>query len=139
LSDIDSLDSSSLKGKKVLIVDDVKDNQMLESFYVRKAGCEVELASNGSEAVEKALHGDHDAILMDLHMPILDGISATVQLRDQGYLKPIIAVTADTQSNVRNRAYQVGFDDFISKPLRRSELLHALAKFIFGNCKPSLP
>lgn len=139
MSDLNLLDSSSLKGKKVLIVDDVKDNQMLESFYVRKAGCEVELASNGSEAVEKALNGDHDAILMDLHMPVLDGISATVRLRDKGYQKPIIAVTADTQSNVRHRAYQVGFNDFISKPLRRSELLQALAKFLFGNCNPSLP
>lgn len=118
-----------LKGKKILVVDDVRENQMIESIFLKRAGAFVDLASNGLEAIEKALNGSHDAVLMDLHMPYLDGLTATARLRDQGYSKPIIAVTADTQNSVRRRAIEVGFDDYLSKPLKAKDLLSVVAKF----------
>lgn len=116
----------ALTGKKILVVDDTQDIQYLESQFLKQAGAEVDFASNGLEAVHKALDGDHDAILMDLHMPILDGLMATQRLRENGYEKPIIAVTADCQQAVRKLAFEKGVNDYISKPLTGFRLLHAL-------------
>jgi CheY-like chemotaxis protein len=119
-----------LKGKRILIVDDIIENQMLESIYLKKVGAEVECAGNGLEAVEKAMCGTHDAILMDLHMPYLDGITATVRLREKGYQKPIIAITADGRHSIEMRAQEVGFSDYLVKPLYSSDLIEALMRLL---------
>jgi CheY-like chemotaxis protein len=116
----------SLKGKRILVVDDIFDNRNLESLYLRREGAEVDTANNGAEAVEKAMVGNHDAIVMDLHMPILDGLQATAQLREQGYKKPIIAVTADCMKEMRLMAFENGCDDYLSKPLGSFKLIQAL-------------
>lgn len=117
-----------LKGKKVLVVDDLLDNRLLEILFLKKAGVLVEQACNGIEAVAKALVQHFDAILMDLHMPELDGLGATARLRKEGFINPIIAVTANGQQNVREIAFSVGVDDYISKPLSNRELLESLAR-----------
>lgn len=123
------INSKNLIGKKVLVVDDISDNRLLESLFLKKAGAEVEYAANGFEAVEVALREDPDAILMDLHMPMMDGIGATARLRDRGYRGPIIAVTADCQQMARKRAFEVGFDDYLSKPLTFLQLMVTLSRF----------
>jgi hypothetical protein len=133
------LNLKSLAGKRILVVDDMEDNQILESHYLKRAGAHVDLASNGVEAVEKALQGDHDAVLMDLHMPLLDGLHATARLRREGYGKPIIAITADTEKEVKDRAFALGFTEYLSKPLSRFDLLKALGRFCCANSSaPSL-
>lgn len=123
------LDREVLNGKRILVVDDVSDNRLLESLFLRRMGAEVEFAINGLEAIKKASEGDHDAILMDLHMPVLDGIRATSRLRNEGYTKPIIAVTADGQQAMRRLAFEVGFDDYIAKPMTMLQLMHSLNRF----------
>jgi CheY-like chemotaxis protein len=135
LTEVDVLNPANLRGKRVLVVDDVQENQVLESHFLIRAGAEVELASNGLEAVEKALHGNHDAILMDLHMPILDGLAAAMRLREKGYTKPIIAVTADAMDSMRDRAFNTGFNEYLLKPVMRVDLICAVRRI----CNPELP
>jgi CheY-like chemotaxis protein len=115
-----------LLGKRVLIVDDVHENQVLEGLFVSRAGAEIEFASDGLEAIEKATHGNYDVILMDLHMPHLDGLTATMRLREAGYRKPIIAVTADLMESTRVRAFEIGMNYFLAKPIHRATLVEAI-------------
>lgn len=127
--------SLSLKGKKILVVDDTLDNRILEKMYLLSAGADVELADNGEEGVEKALRDDYDAILMDLHMPCVDGFKATQHLRSMGFRKPIIAVTANHLPEAKMTAMTSGFSEFLTKPLSRQTLLETIDQ-IFAKSEP---
>jgi PAS domain S-box-containing protein len=118
-----------LSALRVLVVDDVYDNQVLVRRFLEKAGASVDVASDGEEAVEKALHQDYDLVLMDLQMPVLDGYNATSQLREQGYEKPIIALTAHALRDEKNRCLKMGFNGFLTKPIRQSDLLSRVSEF----------
>ncbi|MCB0411779.1 MAG: response regulator, partial [Bdellovibrionales bacterium] len=111
-------DISKLLDKKILVVDDSPDNQILVSHFLTAAGAEVEIANNGQEAVDKIKknHEEFAAILMDLQMPVLDGYQATQTLRDWGYQKPIIALTANAMKEEKERSKQQGFSEYLTKP-----------------------
>jgi len=117
-----------LKGMRVLLVEDSPDNQFLVSKFLKIAGAEVEIASNGREGVEKAVKGDHAVVLMDIQMPVLDGYGATTQLRSQGYQKPIIALTAHAMKEERQRCLAAGCNDHLTKPINRAKLIHTVAE-----------
>jgi signal transduction histidine kinase/PleD family two-component response regulator len=118
--------SAPLQGMKILLVEDSEDNQTLVSRYLRGAGATVALADNGLDAVDAALGGDQDVILMDIQMPILDGHEATARLRQAGYGRPIVALTAHAMREERERALKGGFDDYLTKPLQRAALIQTL-------------
>jgi CheY-like chemotaxis protein len=91
------------------------------------AGCEVDLAENGKEAVERATNGHYDMILMDIHMPQMDGLQATraiKALRTPAGDVPIIAMSADALPRQVERCYAAGMVDHIAKPIQR-EVLYA--------------
>lgn len=117
-----------LAGKKVLVVEDVLDNQMLTKLYLARKGMEVQFANNGVEGVQKALENDFDLILMDMQMPVMDGYTATKQLRDKGYEKPIIALTAHAMKEDRERCLISGCDDYLTKPLDSNALYGAISR-----------
>ena len=94
------------------------------------AGASVKTAKDGIEGVEKASNEQFDIVLMDLQMPRLDGNEATRRLRDQGYEKPIIALTANALKGDREKALESGFDGYITKPIQRNALFESLAKFL---------
>ncbi len=114
---------------RVLVVDDVYDNQVLVRRFLEKAGATVDVASDGSEAVEKALQAEYDLVLMDLQMPVLDGYNATSRLREQGYEKPIIALTAHALRDERVRCLKMGFNGFLTKPIRQNDLLNQVSEY----------
>jgi CheY-like chemotaxis protein len=121
-----------LDGIKVLLVEDAPDNQLLVSRYLKIAGAQVEVASNGREAIEKVQYQESqiegfDVLLMDLQMPIMDGYEATKTLRQMGYKKPIIALTAHALKEERQRCLASGFDDHVGKPIDRCALLESIA------------
>lgn len=120
----------SLRGKRVLIVDDSEENKILLRVYLAKAGIEVQSAVNGAMGVEKALQNDFDLILMDIQMPIMDGYTATENLRACGYAKPIIALTANAMKEDRQRSIESGCNDYLTKPIDSSRLLNTLAKHV---------
>lgn len=115
-----------LDGVRVLAVDDSPDNRLLIGRYLVKQHAIVEFAQNGKEGFEKAITGQFDIVLMDLQMPVMDGYTATQKLRENGYQKPIIALTAHAMSDVRKKCLNIGCTDHLTKPLDAFDLIHKI-------------
>ncbi|HYC02388.1 MAG TPA: response regulator [Azospirillaceae bacterium] len=116
---------------RVLIAEDQEVNRLLIATLVERAGHRPCLVRNGLEALEAARDGEVDLILMDLHMPEMDGIAATRAIRAKGgcwRTIPIIAFTADTLNYDLERLRAEGFDDLLAKPLAVAELRAILAR-----------
>ncbi|MBC7754231.1 MAG: response regulator, partial [Moraxellaceae bacterium] len=118
----------TLEGFKILIVDDSEDNQMLAQLILQRHGCLVDTASNGREAFRKGIEGNYDLILMDIQMPIMDGYEATRALRDSGFNRPIIALTAHAMAEERARSLAWGCNGHLTKPLDQQELIKVILK-----------
>lgn len=110
-------------GKKILLVEDSQDNQFVITRILQRQGAEVEVAQNGREGVDKAMEGNFDLILMDIQMPVMDGVAATKILRQEGYKRPIFALTAHTQPHLKTLSTEAGFDNYLNKPFLVDELI----------------
>ncbi|MCS7065463.1 MAG: response regulator, partial [Fimbriimonadales bacterium] len=95
-----------------------------------KLQLEVEIATNGLEAVQKASANAYDLILMDCQMPEMDGYEATRQLRARGVAIPIVALTANALEGDRERCLACGMDDYLAKPIKPEELQRKLARWL---------
>ncbi|MBP7936178.1 MAG: response regulator [Phycisphaerae bacterium] len=120
---------------KVLLAEDGCDNQRLISVILHKAGMSVDVAENGRIACQMALQAmaggaSYDAILMDMQMPEMDGCEATRELRQRGYTRPIIALTANVMKQDRKRCMDAGCNDFATKPIDREALIEAVRRHI---------
>ena len=124
------LAKDTLQNVRVLLVEDSPDNQKLIWRYLSKYGALVEIADNGLEGVGKALATEHDIILMDLQMPVMDGYTATGKLRGRGYNKPIIALTAHAMADVRKKCQDVGCNDHLPKPINPQDLVLAIRRLV---------
>lgn len=124
------VDSSLLKDVRILVADDFAENRQIISTYITKYGAIVDFADNGLAAYRKALDGHFDIVLMDIQMPEMDGYTATQKLRDAGFTKPVIALTAHAMSEVRMKCLNVGCTDYLAKPIRRDELIATLVRYI---------
>lgn len=124
-----NLPENVLNNISVLVVDDSEDNRQLISLYLNKFGAVVDFAENGEVGFRKALGGHHDIVLMDIQMPVMDGYTATAKLREAGFRKPIIALTAHAMTEVRLKCLNVGCTDHLSKPINAIELIGAIAKY----------
>ncbi|GAB2769579.1 hypothetical protein GCM10027275_10070 [Rhabdobacter roseus] len=101
----------------LLLVDDSSLNCLALRAYLTRRGFDVTTAQNGQEALEKFDAAVHQLILMDLHMPVMDGYQATRLLRERGEVLPIIALTASLPQEVENKVYAVGFSGILNKPV----------------------
>jgi signal transduction histidine kinase/ActR/RegA family two-component response regulator len=128
-----------LSGLHLLLVEDSPDNQILISTFLTLAGASVALAANGAEGVRQALAGSHDLILMDIQMPIMDGIQAMRRLRESGYDRPILAVTAHAMKEERERSLRLGFDDHVTKPIDRESLTRVILRQVDRSRSPMPP
>ena len=115
--------------KRILIAEDNDSNYMLMT-YILKGHYEVFRAFNGREAVAKAKAENPDMVLMDIKMPIMDGLEATRLIRAEMPDLPIIALTANAFDNDRQQAMAAGCNDFVSKPVNATHCLELIAKFI---------
>lgn len=127
-----------IKGKcKILVVDDIQINTMFVRELLKEFVPEAEVveASNGLEAVERVEEEEFDLILMDVQMPVMDGISAGIKIRQMEINKrtPIIALTAGALKDDKDRVLDAGMDDVIVKPIDSKKLIYILNKFIKKN------
>ncbi len=114
----------------VLVVEDSPDNQDLIAKYLIKAGATVEVVDNGLMAVQKALTEPYDLILMDVQMPIMDGLTATKKLRSEGYKNPIVNITANAMKEDRDKCIAAGADDYLTKPVDVSRFYKVLQTYL---------
>jgi len=118
-----------VKGKRILVVEDIKENQLILQMYISRYGMIPDFADNGKVALEKVRDGNYDVILMDMQMPVMDGYTATKALRERGYSKPIIALTAHAMKEDRERCLQAGCDEYLTKPIEAATLYATLSHF----------
>lgn len=109
-------------GLSVLLAEDHMVNQELFGVLLEKLGCEVSVANDGVEALSKAANADFDLVLMDIFMPRMDGYEAARALRERGFDKPIIAVTASALKGERDKCIEVGMNDVLVKPFKKADL-----------------
>lgn len=125
-----TIDTSALKGKRILLVEDAEDNQFLIQQFLSRTGAIVEIANNGNEGVDKALNNEYEVVLMDIQMPFKDGYQATSELRSKGYQKPIIALTAHALVEEREKCLRTGCTSHLTKPINRKQLIESLVSVI---------
>ncbi len=114
----------------ILLAEDNIDNQKLVSIYLKKMGATVTIAENGQQAMDLALSKHYDLVLMDMQMPVLDGLKATEILCKKGYTTPIIALTANTQKEDKDKCYKAGCSDFLNKPIIQKQFNSIIQKYL---------
>lgn len=122
-------DTQQFSGQ-VLCAEDTPELAELIGVLLRRVGVTVVMVQNGVQAVERAQRDAFDLILMDIQMPLLDGVSAMVKLSESGCATPVIAVTANAMKEDREYYRAVGFADFLVKPINRAQLRRVLGKYL---------
>lgn len=118
----------NLKNLRILLVDDIEVNRKVGCLLLEKQQASVQVASNGKEALSLANTGQFDAILMDIQMPVMDGITALHEMRKLSRLQniKIIAMTAYSMEQDRDKFLHIGFDNYLAKPITGEKLVHAI-------------
>ncbi len=119
---------------RVLLVEDNQVNQIVVLSMLKKMGLEVEIASDGKEAVSKTEQNEFDLILMDCQMPVMDGYEATSVIREREgeHPVPIVALSANTMEDVRQKCMRIGMDGFLGKPFTQDELVATVGQWLGG-------
>ena len=115
----------------VLLVEDNDMNQIVASEIMRDQGLVVDIAENGAIALEMVQESGYDIVLMDMQMPVMDGLEATVAIRqlDGFETLPIVAMTANAMEQDRERCLAAGMNDFVSKPIDPEQLWRVLLQW----------
>ncbi len=125
------------EGARILLVEDNVFNQEIAVEILQSVGCEVTVASDGHEALQQVQNHDYDLILMDIQMPVMDGLQATRYIRTQAAPSkrsiPILAMTANAFEKDRLQCEEAGMNDFITKPIEAGKFCKTLARWIPGN------
>ena len=114
--------------KSILLVEDSLDNQFLIKTLLVSSGFTVTVACNGQEAIDFAKKDKFDLVLMDMQMPVKDGYVACQEMLANNFSAPIVALTANAMKEDRDRCLQAGCSDYITKPIRKTQLLQTIRK-----------
>ncbi|MEQ9442654.1 MAG: ATP-binding protein [Cyclobacteriaceae bacterium] len=128
-SKIPQITSGKIVGLRVLVAEDNKLNVAVLRQFLKKWGVQFDVAEDGEKAVAYTRKQTYDVILMDIHMPKMDGLTASRHIRQQGITTPIVALTASTLSEIQEQLIQAGIDDFTTKPFIPELLYGTLAKY----------
>ncbi len=135
---IDQNKVQELKDKSILLVEDHDLNQMLAIAILEELGMKATLAENGQEAVDKMKEGAYDLVLMDMQMPIMDGLEATKIIReDLKDITPIVALTANATQQHKEKCLAAGMNDYIAKPFESAILVSKIHALLFGEATPA--
>ena len=124
------MENFTLENNKLLIVEDDESNYDLLRVILKKYNPEIIWAKDGGEAIKMAKENDFDLILMDLQLPVISGLEATKEIKKNYPDIPIIAQTAYVMTEDRQKAFDAGCDDYISKPMKRKHLIELIHKHI---------
>lgn len=134
----DSEDAAAL-GLRVLVVEDLEINRKVALRMLKQLGCEAHAVENGRDALRALERQSYDAVLMDVQMPVMDGLEATCEIRRRqaspSARTPIVAMTAHAMEGDRQRCLAAGMDGYVAKPVKKKELLAALSQW----AKPAVP
>jgi len=114
----------------ILLVEDNTLNVMVVQTFLKRRGALIDVAANGEEALAKLDVSRHRIILMDLHMPVMDGYEATRRIRAKGITIPIIALTANLPQDIRRQVSAAGMDDVVVKPFLPDELYRKILHYV---------
>ncbi|WJG09647.1 response regulator [Aliiglaciecola sp. LCG003] len=128
---------------RILVVDDIKDIRQLTSQICGSFGLDVETSQDGADAIEKCKAAllaatPYDLVLMDIHMPVLDGRQSVVKIRQNEFKNPVIALTAAALKGVRESLIETGFTDVVHKPINKGQLYEVLKKYLLCNPDPQV-
>lgn len=126
----EEITNAIMEDKRILVVEDNKINQMITRKILEKNKVICDVADNGTTAIEKVKNNHFDLILMDIHMPGISGIEATIEIRKFNAEIPIIALTAVTLDENLDEFYLNGFNDIIPKPYKTEEFFHKINKYL---------
>ncbi|MDE1146571.1 MAG: response regulator [Azospirillaceae bacterium] len=127
---------------RILVVEDNPTNQTVATILLEKAGYQVQVAEDGAQALRACVQGRFDLILMDVQMPVMDGIEATRRIRaldGRDPPMPIIAMTANAMSGMREDYLAAGMDDYISKPFKADHLLEVVSRWLAARTPREAP
>ncbi len=116
--------------KVILVVEDVDTNKIFFDAALRKTSAKILWAKDGQEAIDMYKENNIDLVLMDLQLPILDGYTATKEIKKIDSKVPIIAQTAHVMSGEREKCLEAGCDDYLAKPIRLQILMETLSKYL---------
>lgn len=119
----------------ILVADDNEMNRTLATYTLQSLGCTFEIVENGLQAIQKAAANTYDIILMDMQMPVCDGLQATRQIRLNKNTTPIVGLTANVFQEDINRCLDAGMDGHLGKPYTEEDLYHIIDKWVFKNEK----
>ena len=118
---------------RILVAEDNKINQLLAMSLLKRAGHKVEIVADGGLAVAALERGAFDIVLMDVHMPDVDGFEATRRVRELADSRlattPIVALTADAMEGDRKKCLEAGMDDYLTKPIVEADLMQVLERW----------
>ncbi|MDH5258011.1 MAG: response regulator, partial [Gammaproteobacteria bacterium] len=123
---------------RILLVEDVVDNQVLISNYLEKTGASVDVANNGEEALEILNNKSYDLVLMDMQMPKINGLETVSILRKKDYVHPIVMLTGNAFTEEREQCKQAGCDDFLMKPIDKPALVNVISRYLSKGYQPEL-
>jgi PAS domain S-box-containing protein len=126
---------AGIKGARVLLVEDNDINQQVASELLRDCGLVVDVADNGRQALERLAGADYELVLMDMQMPVMDGLDATRAIRAQPRWRglPVVAMTANAMAEDRQRCLDAGMNDFVAKPIEPERLFRVLTQWLPHN------
>jgi signal transduction histidine kinase/DNA-binding NarL/FixJ family response regulator len=122
--------NTDIVGARILVAEDNLPNKRLIERLLARLGVEADIVVNGVDAVSAVAHKSYELVLMDCHMPELDGFDATAAIRSAGSSIPIIALTADAMSGDREACIAAGMDDYLAKPIVTGDLIKTLRRWL---------